>query len=182
MTKRNDIAKALLATIAAAGVITIAITAPNLIGVFGIYQKTKYFHRKKLTKSFKNLKERGLIKVSKQRSNILVRLTKSGKEILLKHELKELTIPCPKKWDGKWHFVIFDIPERFKINRDYFVIKLKSMGFVCLQKSIWTHPYACEQEINYFKNAFGIQKYVKIITAESFKMEKNILKMFKLPH
>lgn len=61
-------------------------------------------------------------------------------------KIKEI-IPITRlseKWDGKFRMVIYDIEEVSRNNRDSVRIKLKSLGFAMLQKSIWITPFNIE--------------------------------------
>lgn len=44
---------------------------------------------------------------------------------------------APKKWDGNWTLVLFDIPEQHRSYRDYLRKFLKKLGFVQWQRSVW---------------------------------------------
>ena len=44
----------------------------------------------------------------------------------------------PKRWDGKWRILIFDIREKVRRRRDEFVDLLR-LGFK-LQNSVWVFP------------------------------------------
>ena len=69
----------------------------------------------------------------------------------------------PKKWDGVWRLIIFDIPEKYRARRRDFQEKLKHMGCYQLQKSVWTHPFPCEKEIEMLKDFLHIKPYVDIL-------------------
>lgn len=62
----------------------------------------------------------------------------------------------PKKWDGKWYLVIFDIPEKIKLKREILREKLKKLGFGQLQASVWVSPY------NYLNNVLEIMEFYKL--------------------
>ena len=47
----------------------------------------------------------------------------------------------PKQWDGKWRFLIFDIPERRRRDRDRLRSLLFAYMFRKLQASVWVSPY-----------------------------------------
>src|SRR3989339_49786 len=66
-----------------------------------------------------------------------------------------------KDWDGKWRFIVFDVPEKFRTGRDALRWKIKKLGFYELQKSVFIFPYKCEDEINFIIEFFGIRKYVR---------------------
>ena len=88
-------------------------------------------------------------------------LTKEGQKKALKFKLDEMKIKKPAKWDGEWRIVIFDIPERFKKAREALRKKLKDLGFIKLQESVFVFPYECENEIDFVIEVFLIRPFVK---------------------
>ena len=47
-------------------------------------------------------------------------LTHKGEQRFRKIFIDEVIIKKPKKWDGRWHLVMYDLPIRFKRARDAF--------------------------------------------------------------
>ena len=45
-----------------------------------------------------------------------------------------MTVSIPKKWDGKWRIVGFDIPEKKKTSKRSSKKKMRELGFITLQK------------------------------------------------
>ena len=91
-----------------------------------------------------------------------------------------MKIKKPAKWDGEWRIVIFDIPEKFKQAREVLRIKLKELGFLELQKSVFILPYECEDEINFVIEVFLIRPFVRLIRAQSFTNEEQLRIKFNL--
>ncbi|MDP4001815.1 MAG: CRISPR-associated endonuclease Cas2 [bacterium] len=133
---------------------------------------------KKQYYGFKNLEQRGFIK--RTTSDHFV-FTSDGKQWLA----KSFNRYFPKKhhgpWDKKWRIIIFDIPQEKHIARIRFRNKLKSLGCVMLQKSVFIFPYECHEEIGDICESLEIGDYVDILIAESigFK-EAEFLKIFGL--
>ncbi|KKT78467.1 hypothetical protein A2W48_00545 [Candidatus Giovannonibacteria bacterium RIFCSPHIGHO2_12_44_12] len=98
-----------------------------------------------------------------QVDNNRVLLTSKGKARWLSYKLKNLKLKQSKKWDGKWRMVLFDIPEAKKKIRDALRRKLKEIGFLEFQKSVFVYPYACRDEINFIINFFDISDLVYYI-------------------
>ncbi|MFC1756901.1 hypothetical protein ACFLZC_01975, partial [Patescibacteria group bacterium] len=80
--------------------------------------------------------------------------------------LDEMILLKPKKWDGKWRLVIFDIPETKRCARDALRQKLEQLEFYQCQKSTWIHPFPCIEEIEFLKNFFNIKPFVKLFLVE----------------
>ncbi|MBI2041804.1 MAG: hypothetical protein HYT20_02150, partial [Candidatus Nealsonbacteria bacterium] len=88
---------------------------------------------------------------------------------------------APKKWDGKWRIVIFDISQPKLSKREAFRGKIKELGFYPLQKSVWVHPHECKGEIQVLKDFFGFSnKEIGVITAEKIDEDFFLRKIFKL--
>ena len=144
------------------------------------YFKEKSFDRKKFKRSLLYLKKRKIIKVSETKDGLQLKLTVKGVKTAKYYQLDNLQILTPEKWDGKWRVVIFDIHEEKKLGRDALRRKLKQLEFYQLQKSIFCHPYPCENEIILLRETYKIQPYVKILIADKLENEDIIKKLFNL--
>ncbi|MCK6462512.1 MAG: hypothetical protein L6Q29_01690 [Candidatus Pacebacteria bacterium] len=107
-------------------------------------------------------------------------LTKEGERKALKFKLDEMEIKKPKRWDGEWRIVIFDILEKFKKAREALRRKLRELGFLELQKSVFVLPYECEDEINFIVEIFLIRPWVRFIRAKNFTNEEQLKIKFYL--
>lgn len=112
--------------------------------------------------------------------SVKIVLTKEGQKKALKFKIDEMEIKKPSKWDGEWRIVIFDIPERFKKAREALRLKLKELGFLELQKSVFVLPYECEDEINFIMEVFLIRPFVRFVRAKSFTNEEQMKIKFNL--
>ena len=122
--------------------------------------------RKQLYQILKRLQMKDLVKIIKQANNIeKIYLGKKGKKRWLYYQFSNLKLKVPKKWDGKWRLLLFNIPELKKNIRDALRRKLKNLGFLEFQKSVFIYPYPCEDEINFIINFFNIEDYVYYIEA-----------------
>ncbi len=96
-------------------------------------------------------------------------------------QIDALKIKKPKKWDGKWRIVIFDISQLKKVYRELFRSKLKELGFYQLQKSVWIVPFDCQDEIELLREFFGLsQKEMRLIIAENVGPDDWLRKIFKI--
>ncbi len=185
---KGELAKRILLT--AAGIAAIGVVAGTLILLpgFGIvlkpfadwYKKQNRHKRYQIRKTFEQLRQKRLIETTEINGNIRMVLSENGKKHAIKYELEDMTIPKPKKWDGKWRLIIFDVPEKFYKARRALRIKLEELGFYPLQKSVWLYPYECRDEIDFIIEFFKISPYVRIIEAISFDGDEFLKKEFKL--
>lgn len=107
-------------------------------------------------------------------------LTKDGEKRALIFKLDDLKIKKPKKWDNQWRIVIFDIPNKLKKAREAIRKKLKELGFIKLQESVFVFPYECEDEINFVVEVFQIRPFIRFIRAKSITNEEQLMINFGL--
>ena len=87
--------------------------------------------------------------------------TDQGHEISLRYNPEKMSITTPNRWDKKWRLVIYDIPDRHKSDRDALRHKLRELGFMEWQKSVFVHPYPCHDEIRFIVELFDVHKFVR---------------------
>ncbi|MDP1884125.1 MAG: hypothetical protein Q8L10_02050 [Candidatus Moranbacteria bacterium] len=107
-------------------------------------------------------------------------LTKKGEEQAKKLSLLGSTIKfkLPKKWDGKWRIVIFDIPEKDRMFRDILRDHLRELEFLKLQHSVFVSPHPFESQILELASLYSAEKYVRVITALKIDNEDSLKKHF----
>ena len=122
--------------------------------------------RKQLYRFLNRLYLKNYIEFVKRRGGIEnVRLTNDGRARFLEHQFQKLALKPSKKWDKKWRLVLFDIPETKKKIRDALRRKLKELGFLEFQKSVFVYPYSCRDEINFVTNFWNIPEHVHYLEA-----------------
>lgn len=148
-----------------------------------IPKELKKYKRAKLLRAISKLKKRNLIAhIMEQKNVITVNITSEGKKYLEKFDFDNLSLIRPKIWDKKWRLVIFDIPEDKKIAREALRNKLKILGLIKLQDSIWATPFSCEKEIGLIKSIFNLSDYwVDVIITDNIgSREYQFRKFFDL--
>lgn len=182
---KSEITKDIFKTLLISGMLCIAATSPyfiqNLIKGFKKCKKLKKYNHKKIYNTFYKLKRDGNIRIKSKNGQIYISLTEKGKKMAGWMQIDDLEIKKPKKWDGKWRLVAFDIAQPKLIYREALRGKLKELGFYQFQKSIWIYPYNCKDEIGLLTDFFGFSdEEVQLITAESLKNGKKFKELFKL--
>lgn len=136
--------------------------------------------RKKLFDAFRILKMGGYVNAIRRADGaIAAELTQKGRSRAMRFKLDDLEVKKPKRWDGKWRMVIFDIPEARRKVRDELRKRLKRLGFHEVQKSSFVIPYPCEDEIHVLINAFDLMEEVRILEG-AFSYDKDLRKTFGL--
>ena len=187
IVKENERAKtalhAALALIAFGGVLTFGIMAPNAFSLFtkimAQRKKQRYEDYRRIWQSFHTLKKQRALEFLGEKDGCLVyKTTKKGDEKIKKFILDEMVLAKPKKWDGKWRLLIFDIPETKKKARAALRQKIKNLGFYQCQKSAWIYPFPCAEEIEFLKEQLNIKPFVKLFLIDEMEDGK-VLYHFK---
>lgn len=179
---KSAIVKDVLSWLAIGGATCIAATSPyfvlNIIKGFG---KSRKYQKEKVCDTFYKLKKQGYIDIQQRNHQIFISLTNKGKKKAGRFQIDSLKIKKPKKWDGMWRLVIFDIPHLRSVQRNAFRGKLIELGFVPLQKSIWICPYPCKDEIALLRDFFGLsEKEIRLVTAKNIENDSHLRRIFKL--
>src|SRR3989338_895928 len=165
------IKEVILNTVATAGMISVALLAPNAVqslSLFGNFRRKYYpsYIRQKIT----ILHKQGLIKFKRNKKQIIVCLTPKGEKTLEQCRLmQEQDKQREQKWDGKWRLVIFDIKEYRKNVRNRLRYELVNFGFYRLQNSVWIYPYSCEDLLILLKADLKIGKDVLCMLVEKIE-------------
>ena len=85
---------------------------------------------------------------------------------------------APKKWDGKWRLVMFDIPEKDRSFRKILREHLWELEFYKLQQSVFVSPHPFEKPILELVDIYEATEYVRVITAEMVDNESELKKHF----
>ena len=175
--RKSDIQRAVLTTIKMAGLLGVALLAPNAIQCFKALGFTPSKRQSEVIKRSKdNLIKDGLLKYEGK----FLCLTAKGETRLEFLEVSDWKVDKPKKWDGKWRMLIFDIPEKRKLLRNKIRFTLISIGFAKLQKSVWIFPYPCEDLVNLLKVDFKVGKGLLYLIVDSIENDRSFRKSFNL--
>lgn len=165
---KGELENIILKTVATVGIVGAALIAPNVAAAFDQLGLIPGKRQKEVVNvSRDRLLKRGLLTYR----NGYVRLTKQGEKVLRTLELKNFALKKPKRWDGKWRVLIFDIPEYRRGIRKKLRTTLSMIGFVHLQHSVWLYPYDCEDLINLLKADFKIGSDVLYLVVEKLEYD-----------
>lgn len=176
-TRRANLRKLILATVKTAGLLGIAVVAPNVLGAMaklGIVSGKR--HREFIRVSQERLVRQGLLTYQEG----LLRLTPAGERTLRKLELEDYKLKKPRRWDHKWRVLIFDIDERRRGLREKIRRTLAIIGFERLQDSVWVYPYDCEDLITLLKADFHIGKDMLYLIVDSIENDRHLRHGFDL--
>ena len=178
---RGDVTKAVLKGLILGGVVVAVIALPGMAPVLNLFsRKDKRKDRRMFNNAMYRMKKQKLVKMYYKNGEEVIEITKKGRKRLLKYEFDEMKIKIPKRWDGLWRIVIFDIPEKRKKARNAINLKLKDLGFHPIQKSTFIFPHECRNEIEFVAEHFFARKYINYIVAKEVDNSEKLKKIFKL--
>ncbi|MBI4449490.1 hypothetical protein HY634_00340, partial [Candidatus Uhrbacteria bacterium] len=131
-----------LGVIAAAGLVTAVAIAPGVAVALKAFAKLfPSRQRYEVDRTLKRLIRRGLVEETRRGRIVGFSLTDKGREYLARHELADARLAQPKKWDGRWRIITFDISEKRRHVRDNLRAHLTRLGLSPIQKSVWLYPH-----------------------------------------
>lgn len=143
--------------------------------IFGLNKKPQ-----NISSYFSRLRKQKLIDFTESRGLLKIILTENGKKVLLRFNYEDMQIKTPRIWDRNFRVIVFDIPERKRSARDSLREKMKELGCIRFNDSVWVYPYPCQKEIDFIANYWGIGKYVHFILASDITNRDLLEKSFSL--
>mgnify|MGYP001581370341 CR=1 FL=1 len=170
---------------AAVGIVAALLVFPGIglvvKGLLSWYEDADYPDRSRMRKTFRDLRKARFIAMEDLPDGTTkVMLTERGKKKVLQYRFEDMAIMRPKAWDGRWRIIIFDIPKRYKREREVWREKLKALGFVQLQRSVWIFPFPCRDEIDFLCEYTRISPFVRHLEVHSFDGSDEYEKIFNL--
>ena len=175
MKKNYPITKGILKLVAENTTTTINSIADLILG-----SKHNRFRKTYLKRRFQEMIDQGLIFLEKENGKNYARLTKRGEEKLERYKIGESILEKPKRWDGKWRLVIFDIHEKRRSLRDLLRQQLQELGLVRLQNSVWIYPYDFSEITVLFKADEMVGKDILYLVVEELENDTWLRKHFGL--
>ncbi|MDO8622371.1 MAG: CRISPR-associated endonuclease Cas2 [bacterium] len=116
------------------------------------------FARRHIPRAIRRAERRGLITVNERAHRPpIVRITEKGRHLLARRQLEHAAVERPKRWDGKWRLVTFDVPEKRRRDRHLLRSTLQQLGFYRLQQSVWLYPYDCHDLVTLARTTCELQ-------------------------
>ncbi len=176
-TRKGRVQKIILHSVATAGILSIALVAPNVLKAMkklGLVPKLR--QKEYVSSSASKMVKKGLMEFKDGHYQI----TKKGEELLRLWDIESYQLKKPKKWDGKWRMVIFDIPEKKKRVRRQITPLFIQAGMHRLQDSVWVYPYDCEDIVALLKTELGVGRDVLYVIADEIENDKHLRAHFGL--
>ena len=175
---KGYIQNAIFATVATAGILLVAMAAPNTLQLLGKVpgMRRSRFNAQART-ALGRLAQKGWIVFERRDGKHLARSTEPGKRPVA-FEAQETGLYPRRRWDKRWRIVMFDVPERRRAVRDKLRMTMKSFGFVRLQDSAWVYPYDCEDLIALLKAELKIGFSALYLVVEHIENDKYLREEF----
>jgi DNA-binding transcriptional regulator PaaX len=115
-------------------------------------------------------------------SNGKYALTLKGRVQTLQLVIKKQLLQIPRKWNGTWLVVSFDIPELARKDRERLWRQVRLLGFLSLQKSVWVTPLDIEDELLALLKLWRTELAgdVRILRVDRIVHDEDLKKYFKL--
>ncbi len=167
-----------------AGIGTIGLTfacPPAGVAVAKLLLASNAYTPWKVRRTLRELERQNRVTVRYQKDgSITVNITKQGMTRALSYKLDTFSLEKPRKWDKKWRVVIFDIPIQLNKVRDLFRERLKQLGLVMIQKSVFISPYSCFDEVEFLRQLYHIPDTILYILAEKVEGDERLRERFDL--
>lgn len=188
MENKKEITKNIVKGILLTGGILIAATDPKFgykilpeLVKYAKYKVRNKKDKKKIYDTFYSLKQQDLIQFENRHGQLYISLTPEGKKKAGKYQIDDLEIKKPKRWDGQWRILIFDVLDRQKLKREALRGKIKDLGLYQIQKSVWVYPYDFFKEMDLLRSFFNFSKdEMKIIIASEIEGDRELRRHFRL--
>ncbi len=157
--RRGSIERALLGALVIGGLMPIALAAPKVLSLLKDEYRDVIFptdSRQRLHETAARMKRKGWVVFEMKDGRKHMRVTEKGMREITSIRLGTYTIRQPRKWDGRWRMVMFDIVERRRKDREKIRSILLNLGLYRLQDSVWVHPFDFEEVIALLKTEFRL--------------------------
>jgi len=152
---------------------------------FSLY-RTHYIHhgysfkKSDFHREIKRLEKRKFVALIKTEKGWFIKLLAKGQKRLKHLKIENVQLKQPKAWDGKWRLFIFDIPEKYKLDRDRLREKLKELGLYNIQRSVFVYPYDCRKELEFISETFDLHRYTTYAQIDYIDIDKQLKRHFNL--
>lgn len=180
--KTTKLINSVLVILTEAGMLGMVVVAPNAIQALAPILKKLEKNQKKRDQLAYYISRSRLIETRTLRGGKLaVTISPKAHKRLQKALFTSVDLEIPKKWDGKWRIVMFDIAEKHKVLRDTLSERVQNIGMLPLQDSVYVYPY----DVSPLMQAIHLQypyamRYVLKFEATDIDGAEQLKKTFRL--
>ncbi len=173
----RDFTVLILGLIAVSAFVFVTAAAPNAMQYLrfipGLEDTRK---RRKMQQKLYDLHRSGYLAIAGGKYVLSIK----GKKLLGEEDLWNLAVEKPKKWDGVWRIVLFDIPTKRENGRRALRLLLKNLGCFQYQKSVFIHPYNIYPQLEEIMKFYKLASYVDVIETKMITREDEVKPRFNL--
>mgnify|MGYP001564366787 CR=1 FL=1 len=170
----KELTVATLGYLAIGTLLVSAIAVPGLSHAFKLFGVKTRNERWRLYQRLKRLEADGLI----VRSGKYYVPSAKGQRLLTRALLAQQKRK-PKRWDGRWHLVMFDLPAKHLRARTDLRNFLKELGFFHYQHSIYLHKFDMRATVEQFCELYGIREHVNFAIVLAYDNEQWVRSILK---
>lgn len=175
MSNQKIITQDVLKIFGLGALIVASVAMPGLPkALIEIHKAFKGASKRDLGKIIKRLNKQKMLSITEHEGKFTVEITEKGKRRLLEYDFENISLSSQRR-DGKWRLIIFDIPEIRKGNREIFRKKLKELGCIRLQDSVFASAFPCRNEIDFLCNFLGISDSVSLVKLDKFERGEDLV-------
>lgn len=181
--RRGQLERIVLSSLALAGIAGLTLAAPNTLRLLKHIDNNWILKRdpvRRLREVAHRLKRKRFVEWVNEDGKTRMRINAAGKRYLENLIVSGQPLQKPKRWDGKWRLVIFDIPEKRRGIRNKVRETVSGFGFARLQDSVWVYPYDCEEVIALLKNDLRVSRDMRYIIADATEYDTPLRRHFEL--
>lgn len=177
--RKGEIQHALLAAVGIAGILLVAMAAPNTLQILGKFSGSERRFKDQTKTALSKLASRGYVTFIEKGGKRYARITESGKRALILEQMK-FSGGERRRWDKRWRVVMFDISEKRRATRDSLRRTMREIGFFRLQDSVWIYPHDCEDIVALLKADLEIGSAVLYMVVEQIEDDRHLKDRFGL--
>jgi len=178
--RKRNIQNAVLAAIGVAGILSVALIAPNIFQAIPRIAGDKYKLGYRAKTVAGRLVQNGLARFVSRRGMRCIELTEKGARKLAIQQATYAIDTRYKRWDKRYRLVMFDIPYYRRNVRDRLRRVMRECGFLRVQDSVWLYPHDCEELLALIKADLRVGKAVIYAVVESLENDAWIKRHFRL--
>jgi len=118
------------------------------------------------------MKQKGWLRASKNGRRSAYQLSPKGK-LLLEQGERRLFGLRPKRWNGRWHLVIYSLPEALRAARSQLRTGLSWLGYGMLSPGTMVAAYPMAAEVQSLLHELEVESYVHFFTGSQLEMAGN---------
>jgi DNA-binding transcriptional regulator PaaX len=181
--KRGKVQDSIMATLYGAATLSLMVAAPNTVQLLKYIDP--YIGKKNASKRMSQaigrlVSKKYLARTGRGAQAKLTLSTKGKQYVQLLLDSYTVALARPKKWDGRWRVVMFDIWESRRSVRDRLRFLLRRIGFVKIQNSVWVYPHDCEEVVALVRAELRTGKSVSYLIADALEGDRELRKIFGL--